>query len=87
MTEGERVRLPGNLQNPTSKHQIISNNQRPKRILELGISLEVGGGRLALHFFRHVTSPTGKIIVRHYRYFLTDSQQKPRKRYFDEKMF
>jgi len=74
MTEGERVRLSGSIQNPSSKHQRISNNQRPKRILEFGISLNVGYGRLAIHFFRHVTSLTGKIIVRHYRYFLPISQ-------------
>jgi hypothetical protein len=33
----------------------------------------------------HFTSPEGKTIVRHERYFLTISQQKPRKRYFGEK--
>ena len=82
MTEWERVRLAGNLQTPPSKHQRISNNQRPKRILQLGISLEVGGWCLAIHFFRHVTSPTGKIIVRHYPYFFTISKQKPGKRNF-----
>ena len=85
MTEGERVRLPGNIQNPPSKHQRISNNQRPKRILEFGISLNVGGWYLAIHFFRHFTTPAGKISVRHYRYFFTISQKKAGKRYFGAK--
>jgi len=30
----------------------------------------------------HFSRPKGKIIVRHYRYFLAISQQKPGKRYF-----
>jgi hypothetical protein len=34
---------------------------------------------------RHFIRPKGKLSVRHYRYFLPISQQKPGKRYFGEK--
>jgi len=35
----------------------------------------------------HFSRPKGRIIVRHYRYFFTISQQKPGKRNFCEKYF